>query len=89
MPWTSDLGRTDGRKHGRTDRQMDGQTDHYRLPAEWVPNKLESTLPQNSATQITAFLAHWFIKKIFFKLFSLYSYVKNRPHCDSTVPRGF
>lgn len=39
MLQTSEHRRTDEWKDGKTDRQMDRQTDHYMVPAERDPNK--------------------------------------------------
>ena len=39
----------------------------------------ESTLPEDAVTQVSAFLADYFLRRRFFKIYSIYSYIKIRP----------
>ena len=52
-------------------------------------HNLESTLPKNAFTQVSALLADEFLRRTFLKIYSIYSYVKLRPHIVAPpYPRG-
>ena len=42
-------------------------------------HNFESTLPEDASTQVSAFLADYFLRRRILKIYSIYSYVKLRP----------
>lgn len=57
------------------------------FPKSWF-NQIESTLPENASTEVTAFLAVLLLRRRFLRFFSIHPYVKSR-NPSPTVAKTF